>query len=82
MTTYKKDIGKDATLSIQMNLADVLKIKRDIQTTNNESDLDNFPIFDLRKRFVQVSKNFVKINKGKMRRRKKRSRILFEGIKN
>ena len=45
MTGYKNDLEKDVTLDIQKKPADVLLIKKDIQITNQESDLDNFPIF-------------------------------------
>ena len=46
-----------------MKPADVLIIKRDIQTINQESDLDNFPILDLQKRLVKVLKNFMRRKK-------------------
>ena len=60
MTGCKKDIQKKP--------AEVLIIKRDIQITNQESDLDNFPILDLQKRLVKALKNFVRREKGKMKR--------------
>lgn len=41
---YKNEVEKDATLEIQKKLVDILKIKRDTQTANQESDLDSFPI--------------------------------------
>lgn len=44
-------IQKKATLGLQMKVADVLAITRDIQMADQHNSLDNFLILDLQKRF-------------------------------
>lgn len=39
MTIYKNEMEKDAILHIQMKPADLFRIKRDTQITNQKSDL-------------------------------------------
>lgn len=46
MASYKRDIEKDVILDIQIKLADVLIIERDIQVANQKSNLDNFLILE------------------------------------
>lgn len=54
MASYKSDMEKDIILDIQIKLADVLIIERDIQVANQKSNLDNFLI--LKTCFVQRDK--------------------------
>lgn len=41
MTGYENNMEKDVTMDTQQEVADVLIIKMDIQTINQESELDN-----------------------------------------
>lgn len=50
---------KDITLAIQMKLALVLIIKRNVQLENQKNALDYFLKLDLLKSFVKVLKDFV-----------------------
>lgn len=62
MTGYENDMEKDVTLAIQQELADVLIIKRDIQTINQKSELDNLLYGIYKKMLVKLLKNlFLKL---------------------
>ena len=80
MIGHKNNMEKDVTLDIQKKPADVLIIKRDLQTINQESDLDNFAILDLQKRLVKALKNFVRRDKENIKRNKVQGHYL-KGLK-
>lgn len=52
MICQEDDWERDALLDIQKKLAEVLKIKEEIQMLNQESDLENIFLLDLVKGLI------------------------------
>lgn len=54
MSVCKNDMEKDAPLDIQMKPDEVLITEKDVQVSNQKSELDNFLILDLLKKLFKV----------------------------
>lgn len=63
MIRQEKELEKDTLLDVQKKLAGVLKIKGEIQTTNQENGLENFILLDLQKMLVKPLKKFMSRDK-------------------
>lgn len=77
MTGYRMDTERDVSLNIQKKTAEVLIIKRDMQTINQETDLDNFSILYLQKKLVHALKNVTRRHNEEI----KRNQVLWHYLK-